>query len=137
MAGAEKKEAPNAAPCGVVLVLEGLFLGACGCYGSWMQNFRPGTMHSAYSGLGAMVLLVICAGLTVSGHYKMYMMGVHLALLLQALFVLVFSMQSFRSYGVPAKADRFPLFVVMDIGSVVGLSLMIALKPKKKKEATA
>ena len=45
----------------------------------------------------------------------------------------VFAMQSYKSYGVPEKADRFPLFVLMAAGSAVALGLMRALKPKKKK----
>nr|ABI14335.1 unknown [Pfiesteria piscicida] len=135
--GGGQKDAPNAAPCAAVLALEGFFLAACGCYGSWMQNWRPGTMHSAYSGLGAMVVLLLCAGMTVSGAHLVYKIGVHLALVFQAVFVLVFTIQSYRSYNVPEKADRHTLFIVMDIGSVVGLALMIALKPKKGKESVA
>jgi len=52
-----------------------------------------------------------------------------------AVFVLVFGIQARKSYGVPEKADRFPLFVLMGVGSVMGLAFMILLKPKKKKVA--
>ena len=31
----------------------------------------------------------------------------------------MFGIQSFRSFGVPSKEDRFPLFVVMCIGSLM------------------
>ena len=61
------------------------------------------------------------------------MIGVHAGLLLQVVFTGVFAMQTYKSYGVPEKQDRFPLFVVMSVGSVVALGLMRALKPKKKK----
>ena len=46
----------------------------------------------------------------------------------------VFALQTYKSYGVPAKADRFPLFVAMTAGSVIALGLMRALKPKPKKK---
>ena len=90
-------------------------------------------MHSAYAGFGCGGVLAVCALMSISGSYKLYMIGVHIALLLQLLFIVVFGMQAFRSYGVPEKADRFPLFVAMGAGSVVALGLMVALKPKKKK----
>ena len=60
------------------------------------------------------------------------MIGVHLGLMLQLIFGGVFGLQAFRSYGVPEKADRFPLFVAMFTGSVVALGLMRVLKPKPK-----
>ena len=41
--------------------------------------------------------------------------------------------QAYKSYGVPEKQDRFPLFVAMGVGSVVALGMMKAFKPKKKK----
>ena len=66
-------------------------------------------MHSAYAGAGGGAALVVCGLLSVSGSYKLYMIGVHVALLLQALFIIVFALQGYRSYGVPEKADRFPL----------------------------
>ena len=72
--------------------------------------------------------------MTVSGKYKLYMIGTHLALLLQAVFVLVFAMQSYRSFGIPEKSDRFPLFVAMLLGSILGLAAMVLFKPSKKKE---
>ena len=68
------------------------------------------------------------------GNRTMYMIGVHVGLLLQLLFTGVFSMQAYKSYGVPEKQDRFPLFVVMGTGSVVALGLMRLLKPKKKEK---
>ena len=54
-------------------------------------------------------------------------------LLLQVLFTGVFALQAYKSYGVPEKADRFPLFVVMGIGSIAALGMMRLNKPKKKK----
>mmetsp|Transcript_55107 Transcript_55107/g.118259 ORF Transcript_55107/g.118259 Transcript_55107/m.118259 type:complete len:135 (-) Transcript_55107:43-447(-) len=131
--GADKEEVPNAAPCAAVLVAQGIFLAGCGCYGAHSHGWTGKVMHSAYAGLGGMASLSICAAMSVSGSRKLYMIGVHVALMLQALFVGVFSLQSYKSYGVPEKADRLPLFVVMGLGSMAGLGGMILLKPKKKK----
>ena len=115
-------------------------------------------MHSAYAGAGGGGILVVCSLLSVSGSYRLYMIGVHVALLLQLLFIFVFALQvppadqhgtipstlvcmslphvfaqAYKSYGVPEKQDRFPLFVAMGVGSVVALGLMKVFKPKKKR----
>ena len=69
-------------------------------------------MHSTYAGVGSGVILGVCAGLSVGGTRKLYMIGVHLGLLFQLLLAVVFLIQSYRSYGVPEKADRYPLVCV-------------------------
>mmetsp|Transcript_23260 Transcript_23260/g.65071 ORF Transcript_23260/g.65071 Transcript_23260/m.65071 type:complete len:137 (+) Transcript_23260:69-479(+) len=125
---------PSAAPCAAVLAAHGVFLAACGCYGAHSHGWAKPAMHSAYAGLGGMAALGVCALLTASGVKKLYMIGVHLALLLQAVFCFVFCLQAYKSHADPAKADRFALFVLMGAGSVAGLGLMVVLKPKKKKK---
>ena len=76
--------------------------------------------------------MAVCALMSVSGHYKVYMIGVHVALLLLLLFTLVFAIQAFRSYGVPEKEDRLPLFTAMFTGTFVAILALRVLKPKKK-----
>jgi hypothetical protein len=125
------EELPNAAPVAGVLAAHGGFLAVCGAYGAKMSGWTA--MHSLYSGAGGGLALALCGLLSVGGTKKKYMIGVHIGLLLQLLFTGVFALQSYRSYGVPAKADRFPLFVTMAGGSVIALGLMRALKPKKNK----
>ena len=125
-----KDEVPNAGPVAGVLAAHGLFLAGCGIYGAYGSGWSA--MHSAYAGIGSCGALAACAGLTVGGTKKLYMIGVHLGLMLQLIFGGVFGLQAFRSYGVPEKADRFPLFVAMFTGSVVALGLMRVLKPKPK-----
>lgn len=129
---APDEPAPNATGVACTLVAHGAFLSACGYYGAATNGFAKVAMHSLYAGCGCGALLVLCAALTVSGSRRMYMIGVHVALLLQALFCAVFGWQANKSYGVPGKEDRFPLFVVMLAGSIVALGAMRALKPKKK-----
>ena len=127
-------ERPNGTPTALVLVAHGAFLAACGIYGAASHDWAPQATHSAYAGGGGGGALVLCAALAAAPSKKLYMIGVHVALLLQAIFVIVFSMQAYKSYGVPEKADRFPLFVAMLAGTIVALGAMRALKPKKKKE---
>ena len=91
-------------------------------------------MHSLYMGAGGGAALAVSGLMSVGGTRKLYMIGVHVGLLLQVIFTGVFGLQAYRSFGVPAKADRFPLFVVMGVGSAVALGLMRALKPKAKKK---
>eukprot|EP00928_Gymnodinium_smaydae_P050022 TRINITY_DN33638_c0_g1_i1.p2 TRINITY_DN33638_c0_g1~~TRINITY_DN33638_c0_g1_i1.p2 ORF type:complete len:136 (+),score=32.63 TRINITY_DN33638_c0_g1_i1:68-475(+) len=121
-------------PAAALLVLHGIFLAACGCYGAHSHGWKKEVMHSAYAGLGGCGALTACALLTASGKRKLTAIGVHVALLLQLVFTGVFALQAKKSYGDPKKADRFPLFVVMCLGSVTALGGMLICKPKKKKE---
>lgn len=169
---------PNATATALVMLGHGAFLAACGVYGAASADWAPKAMHSAYAGLGCGGTLALCAGMAVMPSRKMYMIGVHVALLLQVrrnvgllscrvpelclhslttccsamrapsaddlligylcssqvLFTGVFGVQAYRSYGVPEKADRFPLFVLMGVGSVGALCAMRAFKPKKPKK---
>jgi len=125
---------PNALQTAGVLAVHGAFLAACGCYGAASANFAPKAMHSAYAGIGACAALLTCSGLSLAGTKKLYMIGVHIGLLLQLLFTGVFAVQAVRSYGVPEKADRFPLFVLMGGGSVAALVAMRFFKPQKEKK---
>mmetsp|Transcript_13445 Transcript_13445/g.43181 ORF Transcript_13445/g.43181 Transcript_13445/m.43181 type:complete len:129 (+) Transcript_13445:91-477(+) len=125
-------DVPNAAPVACVLAGHGLFLLGCGWYGAKISGWTA--MHSLYAGAGGGAALGVCGLLTVGGTRKLYMIGVHVGLLLQLAFSAVFGLQAWRSYGVPAKADRFPLFVVMCGGSVLALGLMRAFKPKGKEK---
>ena len=134
MSDKKSEEAPNALPVGAVCVAHGLFLAACGYHGAASHAFSPQAMHSLYSGAGGGAVLVVCGLMSVSGSRKMYMIGVHLALLLQLAFTCVFTLQGYKSYGVPEKADRFQLFCLMGLGSVAALVAMRAFKPKKAKK---
>ena len=55
-------------------------------------------------------------------------------LILQLTFTGVFAVQSYRSFGVPEKADRHYLFVLMAAGSAAALYGMMKFKPKKEKK---
>ena len=69
-----------------------------------------------------LLLVVMAMGLTSSARSRRYMAGLKAGVALQCVFALVFARQTYRSYGVPHKADRLPLFVVMTLGSVAFLS---------------
>lgn len=108
----------------------GLFLIIGGCWGA----LTTGAMHSLYGGVGGGALVFFCSFLaSFSSDRKCVAAGVHLDLLLAALFAAVFAMQTYKAYGVPEKADRFPLFVILVLGSVSHLFAMIKLKPRKEK----
>ena len=62
------------------------------------------------------------------------MVGVHIGLILQLTFTGVFAVQSYRSFGVPEKADRHYLFVLMAAGSAAAIYGMMKFKPKKEKK---
>lgn len=77
---------PNATPVACVLSAHGAFLAACGIYGSYLHNWKPNAMHSAYAGIGGCVALLVSAGLSAGGTKKLYMIGVHAGLALQLIF---------------------------------------------------
>ena len=97
----------------------GLYLAACGCLGAAQQDWAPKAMHSAYAGAGGGGVLVVCSLLSVSGSYRMYMIGVHVALLLQLLFIFVFALQ------VPPTDQRMPRLLVGIVPSIFTLSLCV------------
>ena len=101
---AADEERPNAAPVASVLAVHGGYLAACGAYGAKISGWTA--MHSLYAG-AAVALRLRCGLLSVGGTKKKYMIGVHIGLLLQLLFTGVFTLQAYKSYGVPEKADRF------------------------------
>ena len=129
----DKDTTPNGGPMAITCIISGAFLTGCGYYGAMLHNFEQKAMHSLYMGALCGGVLAVMGLLAISGKRMLYMIGVHLGLLLQLLFTGVFALQSYRSYGVPAKADRFPLFVVMGGGSALALGLMRVFKPKKNK----
>ena len=134
MCGCWKKMAedrPNGTATALVCVANGVLLTVCGVYGAALHEFAPKAMHSAYAGGAGGAALIVCAAMAAAPSKKLYMVGVHVALLLQLIFIVAFTVQAYKSHGVP---DRFPLFVFMGVGTLVALGAMLKLKPKKKKE---
>ena len=115
-------------------MLYGLFLVACGGAGAWLHNWEKKAMHSLYAGLGGCVSMVICGILAASNIKILVAVGVHLALVLMLVFIVVFGVQAFKSTGDPDKFDRLVLFLVMGIGSAMALGKAISMKPKKEKK---
>ena len=66
--------------------------------------------------------------------YKKWMIAVHLGLMFNALFTVVFCVQYLRSRGDPEKASRAFLFMVMTAGSALSMWTLVKLKPKPKKD---
>ena len=128
----ESSSAQQRNGCVQVLLIQGIFLAACGVYGAHAGGWEHKVLHSAYAGVGCGLFLFVCAGVTRSSQHTI---GIHLALLGQVIFVGVFARQIFKSYGVPEKADRLPLFVLMAVGSAIALAaiIMINFKPRTGK----
>ena len=90
-------------------------------------------MHSLYAGLGGFVSMFLCGLFAASNVKVLVAIGVHLALVLMLVFIIVFGVQAFKSSKDPDKLDRLVLFVVMGLGSVLALAKAISMKPKKEK----
>ena len=75
---------------------------------------------------------VFCDGVRATQDYKKWMIAVHLGLMFNALFTVVFCVQYLRSRGDPEKASRAFLFMVMTAGSALSMWTLVKLKPKKK-----
>ena len=83
MADSPPTDRPNATPTALVLLCHAVFLAGCGVYGAASTGFAPKAMHSAWAGLGSGGSLVVCSVMAILPSRKMYMIGVHVALLLQ------------------------------------------------------
>lgn len=132
--GKMAEDRPNVTATALVCVANGVLLTVCGVYGAALHEFAPKAMHSAYAGGAGGAALIVCAAMAAAPSKKLYMVGVHVALLLQLIFIVAFTVQAYKSHGVPERQDRFPLFVFMGVGTLVALGAMLKLKPKKKKE---
>ena len=79
----------------------------------------------------------ICGALVLSSSFTLYMIGVHLAILLNVIFALVFGIQGYRSYTSDDlnKQERFPLFLAMALGTLLALICAQKFKPVSKKKA--
>ena len=131
----KESDKPNAWPVANICFGHGLYLASCGYYGAAViGKWEPSAMHSLYAGAGAGVILGLCGSLSVSSSHRLYMIGVHVALLLDVILFGVFTFQAYKSYTNIAKIERFPLFVAMSIGTLLSLVAMIAFKPPSKKK---
>ena len=132
MTASTADELPNAAPVAIVMFVYGAFLLGTGFYGAMSHDFAPKAMHSLYAGAGGAIAMAAASAATIVPNRKSYMIGVHVGLLLQLVFTVVFAVQAVRSFGNPEKADRLALFCVMLLGSVAALIAMRMYKPKAK-----
>jgi hypothetical protein len=123
---------PNGGPIAIICVLNGAFLAACGYHGASLHGFDQSAMHSLYMGAAAGGVLGTMGLLAVTGSRRLYMIGVHVALLLELIYISMFSFRAYKSYGVPEKADRFNLFILMGTGCILSLGAMRYFKPKPK-----
>ena len=132
---------PGAASCAWVLFAHGLILIAIGVFDAKSHGWKRGrAFHSALFSGGS---ITVCAAMMVSGSYGLYTAGVHLGLAVQAVFILVFAVQSYRHHQDPQLwgsddvGSHFELAVVKGLVSIIALCAMIMLKPKPVKSKTA
>mmetsp|Transcript_4133 Transcript_4133/g.9160 ORF Transcript_4133/g.9160 Transcript_4133/m.9160 type:complete len:136 (-) Transcript_4133:62-469(-) len=114
------------------LIAYGLFLAGAGTVGSYLHNFEYTAMHSMYSGCSTGSVMLICAAMA-SLDGKVSKLGIHLSIVGTLALIVVMGVQAYKSFGNPDKFDRFVLFVIMFLGSVVNMARSIVLKPKSEK----
>merc|ERR1712100_61914 len=114
---------------GLLCMVYGAFLGVCGTVGAAMHGFEKKAMHSMYAGLGGLVSMLICGVLAATEKKVPVAIGVHIALILMVLFLAVFGIQAYKSFGHKEKFDRMVLFIIMGIGSAIALARAIGMKP--------
>eukprot|EP00747_Dinoflagellata_sp_TGD_P168985 gnl/TRDRNA2_/TRDRNA2_196732_c0_seq1.p1 gnl/TRDRNA2_/TRDRNA2_196732_c0~~gnl/TRDRNA2_/TRDRNA2_196732_c0_seq1.p1 ORF type:complete len:136 (+),score=20.77 gnl/TRDRNA2_/TRDRNA2_196732_c0_seq1:44-451(+) len=120
----------------VVAITYGVAIAICGAAGAALHGFEKKAMHSLYSGLGCLVAMLLCGGLSLTGKRVPIAIGVHVGLLLKVVFLLVFCIQAAKSMGNPEKFDRLVLFVIMAAFTVAGLAGAMVFKPKKDRNKT-
>ena len=99
--GKMAEDRPNVTATALVCVANGVLLTVCGVYGAALHEFAPKAMHSAYAGGAGGAALIVCAAMAAAPSKKLYMVGVHVALLLQLIFIVAFTVQAYKSHGVP------------------------------------
>eukprot|EP00933_Yihiella_yeosuensis_P068994 TRINITY_DN7506_c8_g1_i1.p1 TRINITY_DN7506_c8_g1~~TRINITY_DN7506_c8_g1_i1.p1 ORF type:complete len:125 (-),score=42.07 TRINITY_DN7506_c8_g1_i1:56-430(-) len=119
---------------GALLAMYGTFLAVCGTAGAALHGWEKKAMHSMYAGLGGFAAMLFCSILSAMESKVPVAIGVHVALILILVFVAVFGIQAYRSFGDDSKFDRLVLFIIMGAGSVVALAKAISMKPKSKKQ---
>ncbi|KAG8457433.1 hypothetical protein KFE25_011288 [Diacronema lutheri] len=114
-----------------LIVSYSVFLFVGGAWGA----ATTGAMHALYGGIACGSVVLFCAFLaSFTSDRKCVAAGVHIDLLIASLLSIVFAIQTYRSY-MPAKMDRFPLFVIFTLGSVCHVAALIAKKPRGKQKA--
>eukprot|EP00756_Hemistasia_phaeocysticola_P043817 Hpha_TRINITY_DN17394_c0_g1::TRINITY_DN17394_c0_g1_i1::g.137971::m.137971 len=112
-----------------VMFFYALFISACGTAGSALHGFEKPAMHSMYSGCGGGLAMLLCSYLAKDGQgKKTKAAGVNVGLLLLTVFLVVFLIQTHKNIGVPEKADRLFLFILMALGSAIALWRTIVSK---------
>mmetsp|Transcript_68045 Transcript_68045/g.122641 ORF Transcript_68045/g.122641 Transcript_68045/m.122641 type:complete len:121 (+) Transcript_68045:1-363(+) len=117
----------------MLLMQYGIFLAIVGTGGVAYHSWESDLMHIMYAGVGCFASISVCALLSASRKEVPVMIGVHLALVLIALFNIVFFMQAVKASTVPHHFDRLVLFAVMGGGSSLALSRAFTVKPKSKR----
>eukprot|EP00035_Acanthoeca_spectabilis_P019355 m.420591 g.420591 ORF g.420591 m.420591 type:complete len:136 (+) comp16846_c2_seq19:314-721(+) len=126
MSGDKEREAAVSA-VSLRMVLYGQFLLATGAYGYYMSGFEAKAKHGAFMGLGGDVLMCVMAAMSSASSKPLMMIGIHLGMILPALFAGVFAWQATKQG--PEQAARFRLFVLMAVGSVAALYAIVSNKP--------
>ncbi len=134
---AEAKPKPSAGPVVVVLLVQAGLLCAVGMPAAAADPDPLAAANHSSSIVGCAGLLLLFGTMTIAPSYKLYMIGVHLALLFQAFLVLLFGAQAIKTFAEPDKAAQFNLWKQMGIVSAVSLEVMRRLKPKKAKAEAA
>lgn len=109
---------PEVLPSAAVMAAHGLMLAGCGMAGAGPIGTATG------------LTMLTCAGLTCAGSMPAYMVGVHVALLVQLVSASGFAVQAARSSLVP------PVWSAMSVSSAAAFGAMYKLKPKKEKKAS-
>ena len=72
---------------------------------------------------------ILVLGLSMGIHQRI---GVHMGMILPAIFGFVFGKQALKHYATRDTDPRFYLFMLMLMGSALALKTIIATKPKKE-----
>lgn len=110
-----------------IIMTYGVFLLVAGVWGA----VTTGALHSLYGGTFFGCAVLFCAFLaSFTSDNKCVAAGVHIDLAIAAVLSLVFAAQAYKSY-VPSRMDRFPLFLILTLGSLSHVGAMFAKKPRR------
>lgn len=111
-----------------LIASQGLFLILGGAWGA----ITTGALHSLFMGCVCGLPVLACAFMaSFSSDRKMVLSAYRMDIFLTSVVCAVFCWQTAKAYGDSSKADRFPLFVILVVGSLCHVVAMLRMKPKR------
>eukprot|EP00927_Polykrikos_kofoidii_P017167 TRINITY_DN17790_c1_g2_i1.p1 TRINITY_DN17790_c1_g2~~TRINITY_DN17790_c1_g2_i1.p1 ORF type:complete len:128 (+),score=18.78 TRINITY_DN17790_c1_g2_i1:106-489(+) len=118
---------------GATIIVYGAFLATFGTYGAWLHEWDDLSMQTMYAGFGGLSGFLFCGVLASSSKRRILVaIGVHVAIVLIALFNVFFFAQAMHASANHDMYDRLVIAIVMGGCSSVAMKKALEMKPKRE-----